>query len=153
MNDASNPTTPARSNPLRSDSRRRRNSRDTTTSAAVTASAGAGAAAAAEEEEEEEEDHSAQDDDVSPGPRASTRQRRRRRRRQRPSLSQKAKEGLAQKLRFLSHLVYTLDTLVHAELCALYYMEYGIPPFLATKIQTRPAPLTLSLPLLSLAVS
>ena len=106
-----------------------------------------------EEEEEAEEDHSAQDDDVSPGSRASTRQRRRRRRRQRPSLSQKAKEGLAQKLRFLSHLVYTLDTLVHAELCALYYMEYGIPPFLATKIQTRPAPLTLSLPLLSLAVS
>ena len=95
----------------------------------MTAAAGAGAAAAAEEEEEEEEDHSAQDDDVSPGSRASTRQRRRRRRRQRPSLSQKAKEGLAQKLRFLSHLVYTLDTLVHAELCALYYMEYELPPF------------------------
>ncbi|RYP64648.1 hypothetical protein DL769_006597 [Monosporascus sp. CRB-8-3] len=42
---------------------------------------------------------------------------------QRPSLSQKAKEGLSQKLRFLIHLVYTLDTLVHAELCVLYYMD------------------------------
>ncbi|RYP93509.1 hypothetical protein DL770_000393 [Monosporascus sp. CRB-9-2] len=42
---------------------------------------------------------------------------------QRPYLSQKAKEGLSQKLRFLIHLVYTLDTLVHAELCVLYYMD------------------------------
>lgn len=30
---------------------------------------------------------------------------------------------MAQKLRFLNHLVYTLDTLVHAELCVLYYMD------------------------------
>ncbi|KAI1488168.1 hypothetical protein F5X96DRAFT_105331 [Biscogniauxia mediterranea] len=40
-----------------------------------------------------------------------------------PSLSQKAKEGLAKKLQFLSYLTINLDTMVHAELCVLYYMD------------------------------
>ncbi|KAI0594328.1 hypothetical protein F4775DRAFT_596382 [Biscogniauxia sp. FL1348] len=40
-----------------------------------------------------------------------------------PSLSQKAKEGLTKKLQFLSYLTINLDTMVHAELCVLYYMD------------------------------
>jgi hypothetical protein len=44
--------------------------------------------------------------------------------RQRPDLSQKAKDGLSKKLTFLIHLLLSLDTLVYAELCVLYYMEY-----------------------------
>ncbi|KAI5923271.1 hypothetical protein F4810DRAFT_669593 [Camillea tinctor] len=40
-----------------------------------------------------------------------------------PSLSQKAKEGLAKKLQFLSYLTMNLDAMVHAELCVLYYMD------------------------------
>ncbi|KAK8049580.1 hypothetical protein PG994_011310 [Apiospora phragmitis] len=41
----------------------------------------------------------------------------------RSSLSKKAKEGLAKKLAFLTHLLGCLDTLIYAELCTLYYME------------------------------
>lgn len=43
---------------------------------------------------------------------------------QRPELSQKAKDGLSKKLAFLMHLLLSLDTLIYAELCVLYYMEY-----------------------------
>ncbi|ORY60172.1 uncharacterized protein BCR38DRAFT_350570 [Pseudomassariella vexata] len=41
----------------------------------------------------------------------------------RTSLSKKAKEGLSKKLVFLIHLLRSLDTLICAELCALYYMD------------------------------
>ncbi|KAF2970163.1 hypothetical protein GQX73_g3363 [Xylaria multiplex] len=44
-----------------------------------------------------------------------------------PSLSPSAKEGLSKKLQFLMHLSLNLDTLVYAELCVLYYMEYALP--------------------------
>lgn len=47
---------------------------------------------------------------------------------QNPSLSQAAREGLMKKLQFMIHLSISLDTLVYAELCALYYMEYEPPP-------------------------
>lgn len=40
-------------------------------------------------------------------------------------LSNEAKDGLTRKLQFLTNLTTSLDTLVFAELCALYYMEYG----------------------------
>ncbi|KAI1345111.1 DUF1746-domain-containing protein [Xylariaceae sp. FL0016] len=43
--------------------------------------------------------------------------------RQSPSLSQKAKDGLTKKLHFLAHLTQTLDSLVYAELCIIYYMD------------------------------
>lgn len=49
---------------------------------------------------------------------------------QNPSLSQTAKDGLKKKLQFMIHLSINLDTLVYAELCALYYMEYGSSPVL-----------------------
>ncbi|KAI1415996.1 DUF1746-domain-containing protein [Hypoxylon sp. FL1857] len=42
---------------------------------------------------------------------------------QNPSLSQAAKDGLKKKLQFMMHLSISLDTLVYAELCALYYMD------------------------------
>ncbi|KAI2640460.1 DUF1746-domain-containing protein [Hypomontagnella submonticulosa] len=42
---------------------------------------------------------------------------------QNPSLSQTAKDGLKKKLQFMIHLSINLDTLVYAELCALYYMD------------------------------
>lgn len=43
---------------------------------------------------------------------------------QNPSLSQAARDGLTKKLQFMMHLSISLDTVVYAELCALYYMEY-----------------------------
>ncbi|KAI5866866.1 DUF1746-domain-containing protein [Durotheca rogersii] len=42
---------------------------------------------------------------------------------QNPSLSPAAKEGLTKKLQFVVHLSISLDSLVYAELCALYYMD------------------------------
>ncbi|KAI0383889.1 DUF1746-domain-containing protein [Hypomontagnella monticulosa] len=42
---------------------------------------------------------------------------------QNPSLSQAAKDGLKKKLQFMIHLSINLDTLVYAELCALYYLD------------------------------
>ncbi|KAI1804033.1 DUF1746-domain-containing protein [Daldinia bambusicola] len=42
---------------------------------------------------------------------------------QNPSLSQAAKDGLTKKLQFMKHLSISLDTIVYAELCALYYMD------------------------------
>lgn len=44
----------------------------------------------------------------------------------RSSLSKKAKDGLGKKLAFLTHLLGCLDTLIYAELCTLYYMEYVV---------------------------
>ena len=35
----------------------------------------------------------------------------------------RAKEGISKKLEFMTHLMSSLDVLVFAELCALYYME------------------------------
>ena len=43
-------------------------------------------------------------------------------------LSRRAKEGLMKKHSFLLNLLQQLDTLILAELCALYYMEYAIAP-------------------------
>ncbi|KAI1105243.1 DUF1746-domain-containing protein [Jackrogersella minutella] len=42
---------------------------------------------------------------------------------QNPSLSKAAKDGLTKKLQLMIHLSVSLDTLVYAELCALYYMD------------------------------
>ncbi|KAI2784769.1 DUF1746-domain-containing protein [Daldinia loculata] len=42
---------------------------------------------------------------------------------QNPSLSQAARDGLTKKLQFMMHLSISLDTVVYAELCALYYMD------------------------------
>ncbi|KAI8966016.1 DUF1746-domain-containing protein [Daldinia sp. FL1419] len=42
---------------------------------------------------------------------------------QNPSLSQAAKDGLTKKLQFMMHLSMSLDTIVYAELCTLYYMD------------------------------
>lgn len=44
-------------------------------------------------------------------------------RRQRPRLSGKVKAGLSKKLAFLLHLLMSLDALIYAELCVLYYKE------------------------------
>lgn len=48
-------------------------------------------------------------------------------------LSYRAKEGLMKKHSFLLNLLQQLDTLILAELCALYYMEYALlalcPPY------------------------
>jgi hypothetical protein len=43
---------------------------------------------------------------------------------QTPKLSKAAKDGLAKKLQFLIHLSLNMDTLVYAELCVLYYLEF-----------------------------
>lgn len=51
---------------------------------------------------------------------------------QNPSLSKAAKEGLTKKLQFMIHLSISLDTVVYAELCALYYMEYDGPSIFST---------------------
>ncbi|KAI0482777.1 hypothetical protein GGR56DRAFT_670619 [Xylariaceae sp. FL0804] len=50
-------------------------------------------------------------------------QHQRRRQHQEPSLSQRARDGLAKKLQFLNHLTHNLDALVYAELCTAYYMD------------------------------
>ena len=60
-------------------------------------------------------------DDVTPA--AQGRTRNGTSRRQRSSLSKAAKDGLTKKLQFMNHLSSSLDTLVFAELCVLYYME------------------------------
>ncbi|ETS86601.1 hypothetical protein PFICI_00429 [Pestalotiopsis fici W106-1] len=43
--------------------------------------------------------------------------------RRRPKLSKKEKAGMAKKLAFLIHLLTSLDLLIYAELCVLYYMD------------------------------
>lgn len=47
------------------------------------------------------------------------------RRRRRKKLLKKLTPGLKKKLTFVTHLLKGLDTVVFAELSALYYMEYG----------------------------
>lgn len=42
----------------------------------------------------------------------------------RPKISKKAKAGLTKKLAFLIHLLMSLDAVIYAELCVLYYHEY-----------------------------
>ncbi|KAH8676301.1 hypothetical protein BX600DRAFT_198830 [Xylariales sp. PMI_506] len=44
-------------------------------------------------------------------------------RQEQSQLSPKAKHGLSKKLSFLTHLLLSLDTLIYAEFCTLYYME------------------------------
>ena len=39
------------------------------------------------------------------------------------SITRRAKAGFAKKLQFMTHLMISLDMLVFAELCVLYYME------------------------------
>jgi len=39
------------------------------------------------------------------------------------SRARKAKAGLPKKFQFMTHLMTSLDMIVFAELCALYYME------------------------------
>lgn len=50
---------------------------------------------------------------------------RRGRRRRRPRNRKKRNPGLKKKLEFVTHLLRGLDSLVFAEMSALYYMEYG----------------------------
>lgn len=61
-----------------------------------------------------------------PSRQQSQRQRRSRNGRRRSSSRvRRAKAGIAKKLEFMTHLMSSLDVLVFAELCVLYYMEYG----------------------------
>lgn len=55
-------------------------------------------------------------------PRTSRRSRNNGRRRS-SSRVRRAKAGIAKKLEFMGHLMSSLDVLVFAELCVLYYME------------------------------
>lgn len=61
------------------------------------------------------------DHNISSQQRSRSRTRRRRRRKSR----RRRNPGLAKKLEFVTHLLRSLDTLVFAELSALYYMEYA----------------------------
>ncbi|KAI1501732.1 hypothetical protein F5X99DRAFT_190086 [Biscogniauxia marginata] len=67
--------------------------------------------------------HHREDDDADDEPQQQQQDGAAARQPQDPSLTQKAKEGLAKKLQFLSYLTLNLDTMVHAELCVLYYMD------------------------------
>lgn len=52
----------------------------------------------------------------------------------------RAKAGIAKKLEFLTHLMSSLDVVVFAELCVLYYMEYALflfPLYLAARDRVR----------------
>lgn len=68
------------------------------------------------------DDNAAADDDNGPsspqrnGSTTSTR-------RQKKRLSKKVKAGLSKKLAFTLHLLMSLDALIYAELCVLYYKE------------------------------
>lgn len=71
-------------------------------------------------------------DNTGEGPslRQDTQQRARRSRHGRRRSSSKirrAKAGIAKKLEFMTHLMSSLDVVIFAELCILYYMEYGCP--------------------------
>lgn len=48
-------------------------------------------------------------------------------RRRSSSKIRRAKAGIAKKLDFMRHLMSSLDVVIFAELCILYYMEYGRP--------------------------
>lgn len=60
------------------------------------------------------------------------------RRKKKKSSRKKRNPGLTRQLEFVTHLLKSLDTLVFAELSALYYMEYVIVvfvPFLSCAYQ------------------
>lgn len=64
--------------------------------------------------------------DAGEGPsqqRPRARRRSRNGRRRSSSRVRRAKAGIAKKLEFMAHLMSSLDVLVFAELCVLYYME------------------------------
>lgn len=69
-------------------------------------------------------------DEVDPGAASShqgplpRRRRSRNGRRRSSSQIRRAKAGIAKKLEFFTHLMSSLDVVVFAELCVLYYMEY-----------------------------
>ncbi|KAK3936061.1 DSC E3 ubiquitin ligase complex subunit 4 [Diplogelasinospora grovesii] len=48
----------------------------------------------------------------------------------RKTREERRKAGMAQKLQFMSHLQKSLDMIVYAYLCTLYYMECSLPRFL-----------------------
>lgn len=48
-------------------------------------------------------------------------------RRRSSSKIRRAKAGIAKKLEFMTHLMSSLDVVIFAELCILYYMEYDCP--------------------------
>lgn len=48
-------------------------------------------------------------------------------RRRSSSKIRRAKAGIAKKLDFMTHLMSSLDVVIFAELCILYYMEYDCP--------------------------
>lgn len=50
-------------------------------------------------------------------------------RRRSSSKIRRAKAGIAKKLDFMTHLMSSLDVVIFAELCILYYMEYDCPFF------------------------
>lgn len=80
--------------------------------------------------DENDSDARSQDDGDTPAPSTQQSQRRRRSRtgrRRSSSRVRRAKAGIAKKLEFMTHLMSSLDVLVFAELCVLYYMEYGNP--------------------------
>lgn len=64
------------------------------------------------------------------GPRRRSRDGRRRRS---SSRVRRAKAGIAKKLDFMTHLMSSLDVVIFAELCVLYYMEYVIASSLAVE--------------------
>lgn len=72
----------------------------------------------------------ASQDDVDAGEGSSRQQAGRQSRRSRSarrrssSRVRRAKAGIAKKLEFFTHLMSSLDVVVFAELCVLYYMEY-----------------------------
>lgn len=80
--------------------------------------------------DDNDSDARSQDEGEAHGPsrQQSQRQRRSRHGRRRSSSRvRRAKAGIAKKLEFMTHLMSSLDVLVFAELCVLYYMEYGRP--------------------------
>lgn len=60
-------------------------------------------------------------------PSGQTPRRSRHGRRRSSSRVRRAKAGIAKKLEFFTHLMSSLDVVVFAELCVLYYMEYVLP--------------------------
>lgn len=85
---------------------------------------------------DDNDDARSHDEGEAQGPSRQQSQRRlrsRNERRRSSSRVRRAKAGIAKKLEFMTHLMSSLDVLVFAELCVLYYMEYGHP--------SRPSPI------------
>lgn len=88
--------------------------------------------------DDNDSDARSQDEGDAQGPSRQQSQRRRRSRhgrRRSSSRVRRAKAGIAKKLEFMTHLMSSLDVLVFAELCVLYYTEYGV--------HLRPSPISL----------